>query len=113
MTAPALSATKTEPPAPSPRGSRTRRTCVFGLGCVLHLLGAAAWLLSVLLMAPLMLAGLWVWSHEFDWAERWHSRCRHWSDRLWRRARSHPVRWGITTAVSLGVTGTVYWLLVA
>ena len=91
--------------------SGIRRIGVFAVGFVLNLLGAAAWLLSVLLMAPLMLAGLWVWSREFEWAERLLGRFRHWAGALWRRVRAHPVRWGLTTVLSLVATGVAYWWL--
>ena len=110
MTAPALSATPARATSRGRRGG-LKRVGVFALGSVLNLLGAAAWLLSVLLMAPLMLAGLWVWSHEFDWAERMLTRFRGWTHKLWCRARAHPVRWGVTTVVSIGATTTAYWLL--
>lgn len=79
-------------------------------GLVLNLVGAAAWLLSVLLMAPLLLAGLWIWSHEFYWAERLLDRLRRWTQAWWRRVRTRPVRWGVTTATSLSGTATAYWL---
>lgn len=86
-----------------------RRIAIFVIGGVLNLLGLAAWLLSVLLCAPLMLAGFWVWSHEFDWAKRLLHRVRAWAGSLWRRARAHPVRWGVAAALSLAATATAYW----
>lgn len=95
------------------RGWRSSARCVgvFLLGSVLNLLGVAAWLLSALLSAPLMLAGLWVWAREFDWAERLLSRFHGWAQALWERVRVKPVRWGLMTAASLGGTGTAYWLV--
>ena len=78
---------------------------------MLNLLGVAAWLVSVLLTAPLMLAGVWVWSREFDWAKRLLVHVRRWAGSIWRRVRVHPVRWGAATLTSLGGSATAYWLL--
>jgi uncharacterized membrane protein YbaN (DUF454 family) len=88
-----------------------RRVCVFLLGSVLNLLGVAAWLLSALLTAPLLLAGLWVWAREFEWAERLLVRVRRWARSLWARVKSQPMTWGLMTATSIGGTATAYWLL--
>ena len=108
-----LSTTASNAPAKRPRGSAVRRATVFAVGSVLHLLAAAAWLLSVLLTAPLMVAGLWVWSREFEWAERWLGRCVRWARSLWERVKAHPVKWGAMTIAGVGVTATAYWLLMA
>ena len=94
----------------APPRSWPMRAGIFLLGLVLNLLGAAAWLLSVLLMAPLMLAGLWIWSHEFHWAGRLLERVRVWAKATWRRVKERPVRWGVSTATSLSGTATAYWL---
>jgi len=72
------------------RGTGPRRAGVFTVGLALNLLGVAAWLLSVLLTAPLLLAGLWVWSREFEWAKRLLTRCHRWAGSLWRRVKAHP-----------------------
>jgi len=60
-----------------------------------------------------MLAGLWVWSHEFDWAKNLLARCRRWAGSLWKRVREHPVRWGLGTVVSLAASSAAYWFLMA
>jgi hypothetical protein len=88
-----------------------RRIGVFVVGLLLALLGAAAWLVSVLLTAPLMLAGVWVWAREFHWAERLLGRVRRWAGSIGRRVKERPLRWGVGTAVSLVGTATAYWLL--
>ena len=89
------------------------RIGIFVIGFVLVVLGAAAWLLSVLLTVPFMFAGLWVWSREFHWAHRLFGRFLGWGRSLWQRLRAHPVRWGVSTAVSLGCTTAAYWWWVA
>jgi uncharacterized membrane protein YbaN (DUF454 family) len=90
-----------------------RRVVVFVVGGVLNLLGVAAWLVSGLLTAPLLLAGVGVWAREFDWAERLLTHLRRWTDSLWRRANARPARWGIATALSLTATTTAYWWLMS
>ncbi len=95
------------------RSSGVRRLGLFLLGSILNLLGLGAWLLSALLMAPLLLAGLWVWSHEFAWAKKLLRRFGRWAESYWRRVRASPVKWGLTTAVSLGATTAAYWYLMA
>ena len=109
----ATSTLSTAAPPERKRGSALRRATVFALGSVLHVLAAAAWLFSVLLTAPLMVAGLWIWSREFEWAERWLGRCVRWSSSLWQQVKAHPVKWGAMTIAGVGVTATAYWLLMA
>jgi hypothetical protein len=93
------------------RRSKFRRAGIFAVGAVLNVAGAAAWLLSVLLTAPLMLAGVWVWSREFGWAERLLHRVRAWVASLWQRVRTHPVRWAVMTVAGLAGTAALYWFL--
>ena len=85
------------------------RAAVFAVGLVAVLGGAALWLFSTLLTAPLILAGLWIWSWEFVWARRLLHRFKAWLGRFWERVRRRPARWALMTA--LGVLGGVgvYW----
>jgi len=103
----------TRPPNQPGTGTAFRRLGLLLAGAALMVLGAAAWLLSVLLTAPLVLAGLWVWAREFDWAERLFRRVLRWARSLWRRARARPVRWGAMTAAGFGGTAAAYWLFLA
>ena len=112
MATPALRIEAAEPSPRRGQGARPfRRIGLFVVGLVLNVLGAAAWLVSMLLTAPLMLAGVWVWAREFHWARRLLKHVRRWAGALWRRTRGHPWRWGIGTAVSVGGTATAYWLM--
>lgn len=92
--------------------SGIRRTGVFVVGCLIALLAAAAWMLSALLSAPIVVAALSVWAREFEWAKALLDRVQRWTRLIWRRTRAHPIRWGVGTALSLTGTGTAYWLLV-
>lgn len=92
---------------------RCLRGVVFAAGLVLVLCGAATWLFSTLLTAPLMLAGLWVWSWEFAWARRLQHRFRLHLRRLWERARRRPVWWSLASSAGIAVGGAAYWAFVA
>ncbi len=85
------------------------RALVFVAGLVLVLAGAAMWLFSGLLTAPLVLAGLWVWSWEFAWARRLQHRFRLHVRALWKRVRRRPARWTLATLSSIAVGAVGYW----
>lgn len=82
---------------------------VFVGGLVLVAGGAAAWLFSSLLTAPVVLAGLWVWSWEFAWARRWQHAFRLHLRDVWRRVRRRPVRWSAATVLGIAVGVAGYW----
>lgn len=89
------------------------RVLVFLAGLVLVLAGAALWLFSGLLTAPLVLAGLWVWSWEFAWARRLQHRFRLHVQALWKRVRHRPARWTLATVSSVAVGAAGYWSFMA
>ena len=76
-------------------------------GLVLVVGGAAMWVFTSLLTAPVVLAGLWVWSWEFAWARRWQHAFRLHLRDLCSRVRRHPVRWTVATVlgIAVGVAG--------
>ena len=115
-----------EPRQEMPRGLRARRAwreslarmpgldhcfraCVFVVGLLAVLGGAALWLFSTLLTTPLILAGLWIWSWEFVWARRLLHRFRIWLSRLWRQVRRRPKRWTVVTALGILSGAAVWW----
>lgn len=73
------------------------------MGLVVVLGGAALWMFSMLLTAPLVFAGLWVWSWEFLWAGRLLHRFRMWLGRFRQRVRQQPLQWAVLT--TLGILG--------
>jgi hypothetical protein len=88
---------------------RLFRVGVFVVGLALILVGAAMWLLSLLLAVPPVFVGLWVWSREFSWAHRLFGAFlrRAWS--LWSRVKKRPVRWALITLGGVSLAGAGYW----
>ena len=85
------------------------RGSVFAAGLVLVLAGGSAWLFSTLLTLPLVLAGLWIWSHEFRWGHRLFRAFLRYARGLWDRCRARPVRWTALTVLGLAFGGGVAW----
>ena len=63
---------------------------------------------SMLLTAPLIVAGLWVWSWEFVWARRLLRRFKAWLGRFLKRVRRRPTKWTIVTALGV-LSGVAAW----
>lgn len=82
---------------------RCYRCGVFVAGLVVVLAGCALWLLSVLAAVPAVLAGVWLWSREFEWGRRLLAGVKRYGARLWKRARRRPLRWSIMTAAGLAL----------
>jgi hypothetical protein len=85
------------------------QACVFAAGLVAIVGGAMLWLFSMLLTAPAVLAGLWIWSWEFVWARRLLHRFKIWLRRFWKRVRRRPRRWAVVTALGVLSGAAAYW----
>ncbi|MGY1703409.1 PGPGW domain-containing protein [Geodermatophilus sp. SYSU D00697] len=85
------------------------RVAVFVAGLLFVLLGLALTVLPGPLTIPPVLAGLWVWSTEFDWARRIFATFRRKARDAWRHARQHPVSSAAVTLGGLAVAGAVFW----
>ena len=85
------------------------RAGVFVVGLILLLAGAAMWLVSVLLAAPLVLAGSWVWSRDFHWGHRLFHGILDRLRSMWSRARARPVRWGLMTLAGVASAWAGSW----
>ncbi len=92
-----------------PLFDRCYRCGVFVVGLLAVLLGGALWLLSVLLAAPAVLAGVWLWSREFHWARRLLGVLSRYGKRLSARVRRRPLRWALITAAGLAVGAGTCW----
>jgi len=88
---------------------RLFRVGVFVVGLILVLVGAAMWLVSLLLAVPPVFVGLWVWSREFHWGHRLFRSFLRRAASLWSRVRSRPVRWAVITLGGVGVGCAGYW----
>jgi hypothetical protein len=85
------------------------RVAVFVAGLLLVLLGLALTVLPGPLTIPPVLAGLWVWSTEFEWAYRFFASFRRKARDAWRHARRHPVSSAAVTLGGLAAAGVVFW----
>ncbi|MBB3085345.1 PGPGW domain-containing protein [Geodermatophilus sabuli] len=106
------------PVAPGSRRDRLRshpslatayRVTVFVAGLLCVLLGVALTVLPGPLTIPPVLAGLWVWSTEFEWARRLFAAFRRKARDAWRHARQHPVSSAAVTLGGLAAAGVVLW----
>ncbi|NEK85589.1 hypothetical protein GCU60_07420 [Blastococcus saxobsidens] len=87
----------------------TWRVAVFTAGLLLVMLGIALTVLPGPLTIPPVLAGLWVWSTEFDWARRFFATFKRKAVAAWRHARQHPVSSLAVTVGGLAAAGVAFW----
>ncbi len=85
------------------------RVGVFVVGLLFVLLGLALTVLPGPLTIPPVLAGLWVWSTEFEWARRFFAAFRRQARDAWRHARQHPVSSLAMTVGGLALAAAVFW----
>ncbi|WP_104525043.1 PGPGW domain-containing protein [Blastococcus atacamensis] len=85
------------------------RVAVFTAGLLLVMLGVALTVLPGPLTIPPVLAGLWVWSTEFDWARRFFASFRRKAVAAWRHAKQHPVSSLAITVGGLAAAGVAFW----
>lgn len=108
---------------PVPRGSwreRVRskpglreayRIGVFVLGLVFIVLGLALAVLPGPLTIPPVLLGLWIWSTEFRFAERFFTSFRSKARDAWAHAKRHPRSSTAITVGGLAAAGAAGWAL--
>ncbi|MCA0146807.1 PGPGW domain-containing protein [Blastococcus sp. LR1] len=85
------------------------RIGVFAAGLILVMLGIALTVLPGPLTIPPVLAGLWVWSTEFDWARRFFAVFKQKAVAAWRHAKQHPVSSLAVTIGGLAAAGVAFW----
>ena len=85
------------------------RVAVFIAGLFFVLLGIALTVLPGPLTIPPVLAGLWIWSTEFEWARRFFAAFRRKARDAWRHARQHPVSSAAVTVGGLALAAGVFW----
>jgi type IV secretory pathway TrbD component len=80
---------------------------VAGLACI-----AVGFALAVLpgpLTIPPVLLGLWIWSTEFAFAERFFDRFKDKARDAWDHAKRHPVSSALITIGGLVLAGVAFW----
>jgi hypothetical protein len=90
--------------------SRTlRRIVLFVAGLLLIITGLVLVVLPGPLTIPPVLAGLWLWSLEFEFARRWLRPVRARSAEVWAAARQKPVHTSVVTVLGLIGAGLMIW----
>lgn len=85
------------------------RIAVFVVGLLFVVLGIALAVLPGPLTIPPVLVGLWVWSTEFHWANRFFTSFKQKARDAWAHARRHPVSSTIVTVGGLAAAGAAFW----
>ncbi|MGY1786052.1 PGPGW domain-containing protein [Geodermatophilus sp. SYSU D00698] len=85
------------------------RIAVLVAGLLFVLLGVALTVLPGPLTIPPVLAGLWVWSTEFDWARRFFAAFRRRAVAAWQHARQHPAGSAVATVGGLAAAALAIW----
>jgi hypothetical protein len=86
-----------------------RRVVLFVAGLLLILTGLILVVLPGPLTIPPILAGLWLWSLEFEFARRWLRPVRARSADVWATARQKPVHTSVVTVLGLVGAGLLIW----
>src|SRR4051812_2738843 len=108
-------------PVPVPRASRRERirskpglgqayrigVFVAGLACIA--LGIALAVLPGPLTIPPVLLGLWIWSAEFAFAERFFESFKRKAKEAWAHAKRHPASSAAVTVGGLVLAGVAFW----
>ena len=108
-------------PKPVPRGSRrdrlrskpglghAYRVAVFAAGLLCIAAGIALAVLPGPLTIPPVLLGLWIWSTEFEFAQRFFDSFKEKAHEAWAHARRHPVSSAAVTVGGLVAAGAAFW----
>lgn len=90
----------------TPGGAQLLQVLVFVVGLAFILLGLVLVVAPGPLTIPPILIGLYVWSTEFAWADRWLDRAKDSAREAWEQAKAKPVVSALVTTsglVALGV----------
>ena len=85
------------------------RLGVFVAGFLFIGLGIALMALPGPLTIPPVLVGLWIWSTEFAFAERFFDQFKEKAQDAWEHAKAHPVTSSLVTIGGLVLAGVAFW----
>lgn len=85
------------------------RVGVFTAGLLCVALGIALAVLPGPLTIPPVLLGLWVWSTEFAWAQRFFTTFKQKAKDTWAHAKRHPVTSTLITVGGLAAAAAAVW----
>lgn len=93
----------------NPATRQPYRIGVFLLGLLCILVGIALAVLPGPLTIPPVLLGLWIWSWEFAFAQRFFASFQEKAQEAWAQAKARPVIASITTVGGLVLAGVAIW----
>lgn len=85
------------------------RVGVFIVGLLFIALGIALAALPGPLTIPPVLVGLWIWSSEFAWADRFFEAFKTKAREAWAHAKAHPVTSALVTVGGLAAAAAAFW----
>ena len=85
------------------------RVAVFVTGLLFIALGIALMALPGPLTIPPVLLGVWIWSTEFAFAERFFDAVKAKADDAWDHAKAHPVTSAVVSGGGLVLAGVAFW----
>jgi hypothetical protein len=89
--------------------SHAYRVSVFAVGLVCIAGGIALAVLPGPLTIPPVLLGLWIWSTEFAFAERFFDQFKAKANDAWDHAKRHPLTSSLVTIGGLALAGVAFW----
>ena len=95
----------------TPGGTQLLQVLVFITGLICILIGIALAALPGPLTIPPILLGLYVWSTEFAWAERFLDRAKDSAREAWAKAKARPVLSAFVTLAGLAALGVGVYLV--
>ena len=95
----------------TPGGAQLLQVLVFVVGLAFVLLGCALIVAPGPLTIPPILLGLYIWSTEFAWADRWLERAKRSAQAAWADAKRKPVLSALVTVGGLAALGVAIWAI--
>ena len=95
----------------TPGGAQLLKSLVFLLGLTFVLLGCALIVAPGPLTIPPILLGVWIWSTEFEWADRLLERAKRSAQEAWEDAKRRPVISAFVTGFGLLALGVAIWAI--
>jgi hypothetical protein len=93
----------------NPATRQAWRVGVFVVGLLCIALGFALVVLPGPLTIPPIVLGLWIWSTEFTWANRFFAPAQAKGKAAWAQAKLHPVSSTVVTVGGLVMAGAIVW----
>lgn len=95
----------------TPGGAQLLQVMVFLLGLAFVVLGCALIVAPGPLTIPPILLGVWIWSTEFEWADRLLDRAKRAAQEAWEDAKRRPLVSGLVTGLGLLALGVTIWAI--